>query len=78
MTPKEKAKELVEKYDKIELLKDFDGMYHELAIECAKILVDEIIKAPSHIDIPDKYEEYIDFRSYFDYWKEVKQELEKL
>lgn len=78
MTPKEKATELYDMFYKVNYIDDYDYLTGHNSKECAKIAVDEIINAPSHIDIPEKYEEYIDFRSYFDYWQEVKQELEKL
>ena len=39
MTPKEKAKELVEKFQNVELLKDFEGMDFKLAKECAEIAI---------------------------------------
>jgi hypothetical protein len=65
MTPKEKAQELVDK------------MYHyqwrekQRAKECALIAVDEVI------DQCWDYRE-IDLGLALDYWREVKQEIEKL
>lgn len=70
MTPKLKAEQLVEKYEKIELLKNYDGMYRELAIECAKIAVDEIIVNT------DMYVGNLNPK--WSFWQEVKQELEKM
>ena len=67
MTPKDKAKELLEKMS----YNDFDK-YHNcsyyVAKNCALIAVDEILK----ITWVDK------FLTVEDYWKEVKQEIEKL
>lgn len=63
MTPKEKAKELVNKY----WITDFD-IYEKECKQCALIAVDELI------------EESIGYLSIErnKYWKEVKQEIEKL
>lgn len=70
MTPKEKAKELVDKFyigrsrDNLPLT-----MYWSSAIGCALIAVDEILEVTiSYDDISKDYE----------FWKEVKQEIEKL
>ena len=42
MTPKETAKELVEKFINIDYLKHFEGMDYRLAKECALISLEEI------------------------------------
>lgn len=70
MTPKEKAQELVDKFyigrsrDNLPLT-----MYWSSAIGCALIAVDEILEVTiSYDDISKDYE----------FWKEVKQEIEKL
>jgi len=96
MTPKELAKELVDKYanlaesiewtdketlKKAEKLNDKLGTdvliyWNELAKQSALIAVDEILKSLSQVKWID--EESIDFTSFFDYWQEVKQEIEKL
>ena len=72
MTPKEKAKELVEKYRNVSIsfIDSIEGacdMYinNEDAKECALIAVDEILK----LDI---------YKSDQWYWEEVKEEIEKL
>ena len=68
MTPKDKAKELVDKYlDK----KCFDGRYGEdyNYIYCVSIAVDEIIEILWHTHKNE---------SEYKYWQEVKQEIEKL
>ena len=71
MTPKEKAKELVDKY-----FKGSDLLYHDLswiqAKECALIAVDEILGAIKEIfETLDTIEEK-------KYWQEVKQEIEEI
>jgi hypothetical protein len=65
MTPKEKAKELVDKYN--ELGKDYTRgvSINEFAKQCALIAVDELIKN-SH---SDKRTEY---------WQQVKHEINQL
>jgi len=74
MTPKEKAKELVEKYFhlfSVEL--DLIISYRE-SKKCALIAVDEILW--EIIKYADNSKEYIVENS--QYWQEVKQEIEKL
>jgi len=72
MTPKEKAKELFLKF-RMYLGANFmyDDDVDEDAKECALIAVDEILDA---IVIINDY----DFEPLNQYWKEVKQEIEKL
>jgi len=68
MTPKEKAKELVDKFKKIN--EDYIDNYQ--SIPCALIAVDEIIASnPIAFDEQDNCIEK-------NWWKEVKQEIEKL
>ena len=70
MTPKEKAKELVDKYNKDEKL--YWELSYDMAKQCALIAVDEIINA-------NPYEvSKTDMDSTIDYWKEVKKEIEAL
>ena len=64
MTPKEKAEELVEKYSEL-------YNYGSLAKDSALIAVDEIID--SHYKLLSGVNTTI-----YKYWKEVKQEIEKL
>jgi len=72
MTPKEKAKELVERFLSIEGADDCGNSYSYVAKQCALICVDEIINTyPTPWSILD-----IDFQK--EYWQEVKQELLKL
>ena len=82
MTPKEKAKELFTNYLILfpEFYNDLEYGYNEVkAKQCALITVDEILKA-----IPDSLldvwqgETYLCINDDIDYWKKVKQEIEKL
>jgi hypothetical protein len=66
MTPKEKAKELVDKFDGVGL-----QMRNE-AIACALICVDEICEAIK----PIRYG--LDYINKRDDWESVKEEIEKL
>ena len=70
MTPKEKANELVDRFDNINVLGEEHNGY--IAQQCALIAVDEIIKSnPIKFDEDDNC-----IASYW--WKEVKQEIEAL
>ena len=71
MTPKEKAKELFDKFN-------YEGKHYLMldAKQCALIAVDEIIKATPHY--PSLPLELMPHFSAMKYWKEVKQEIEKL
>jgi hypothetical protein len=72
MTPKEKAKELVDKFNPLSLrtISDFDTKVPEYkGKECALIAVDEIIISVDNEHVSDIF---------YNYWKEVKQEIEKL
>ena len=88
MTPKEKAKELVDKFRKIYIetdidfetdeqkkwyLKDYESKINNPSKQCALICVDEVIKSLNNIEGQHStiYEEE-------DFYKEVKQEIEKL
>lgn len=62
MTPKEKAKELVDKF--VQYTPAEEKYEYPYAKQCALIAVDEILNT---IEVPS--DEYI-------YWKEVKQEIE--
>ena len=65
MTPKEKAKEL------IDAMLGFKDEYHQyLVIKCALIAVDEIIK--------QNVSTHTDYGASWTYWMQVKQEIEKL
>ena len=76
MEAKDKAKQLVNKF-KLEPIKPFCIMHPEHIKQCALIAVNEIIKA---IPCREEYG-YSDGWVLIDnteYWKEVKQEIEKL
>ena len=85
-TPKEKAINLVEKYQEKPIIEythyaggqsEYTCLNEREAIECAKIAVEEIIKLlPNINNIPPKYRESED--RYFQYWYGVKNELNKL
>ena len=68
MTPKEKAEELINRFEN----KTYSQVKDEIAKQCALIAVDEIIKALSKADTCYDLIEHIDF------WEEVKQELIKM
>jgi len=80
MTPKDKAKELVDKFTVVGLQQRNEG------IQCALIAVDEILYAYPHTYEMEKLSTkagediYItmNVRSNIGYWNEVKQEIEKL
>lgn len=67
MTPKEKAKQLVDKFSIVGLQQRNEG------ITCALIAVDEILKEYAVLQIETSfcYKQYL-------YWEEVKQEIESL
>lgn len=74
MTPKEKAQELIVRFLYKSVVIDDDRQYYHpkpysLAQQCALIAVDEILFIVSR---------YNDTQAEVAYWKEVKQELEKL
>lgn len=64
IAPKEKAKELVEKFNKIHTLNNFE------AKQCALIAVDEILNS--------RKEHLVQSIKFYEYWIEVKRELERL
>jgi hypothetical protein len=69
MTPKEKAKELVWKY--LPILESWKEDNSNKAKQCAIIAVDEMMK--QCWDYRD-----IDLQASYDYWNELKHEIEKL
>lgn len=77
MTPKEKAKELIELYCQLLSIRDYENK--EKAKQCALIAVDEIISSSPSLPIlgdGGTYGEDIELSN--KYWQEVKQEIEKL
>ena len=67
MTPKEKSKELLNKFTNPVRWKLGQENVTQRAKECALIAVDEILK----LELQEVYQN-------IDYWQEVKQEIEKL
>jgi hypothetical protein len=67
MTAKEKSKELVEKMFNVDLQCDNEAMcmLYPHAIKCALIAVDEVLESNR-------------YHSDYDWWMEVKHEIEKL
>lgn len=80
MTPKEKAKELIDKFTVVGLQQRNEG------VACALIAVDEILYAYPHTYEMEKVSTkagedvymIMNVRSNIAYWQEVKQEIEKL
>ena len=78
MTPKDKAKELVESfspysdYNECDVLTQRENQLKN-AKQCALICVDEILQI-----IPEEVMSYKPFMMNTDYWTEVKQEINKL
>lgn len=70
-SPKEKADSLVSDFQSIEQPAGWDQLSETTAIECAKMNVDNIIKA---ID----WHEFETPNKELEFWVEVKQELEKM
>lgn len=73
MTPTEKAKELVDKYNLLQrgFYKDQDPSYG-YAKQCAIIAVDEILHFMDMFNID------LDMKHQYEWWNKVKQEIEKL
>ena len=70
MTPKEKAKELVDRFK----WRDYVArMSLDNSKQCALICVDEILQT-----IPEEVMSYKPFMMNTDYWQEVKQEINRL
>ena len=72
MTPKEKAKELVDKYCyAIRTEENGSGYYTNViyAKNCALIAVDEIIESMDSVMLPNPFKQY---------WNKVKQEIQAL
>lgn len=80
MKAKDKAKELVEKYINIEVLGYKEDLDKLVGIECVKIAVDEIINQLEGLDIEDgdANENRVEINKTWDYWQEVKNELNNM
>ena len=82
MTPKEKAEELVDKF--LQYTPADSEFEYPYAKQCALIAVDEIINSRNDDrgfddTLSSVSNEYYTLQPmYFTYWKEVKQEIEKL
>lgn len=78
MTPKEKAKELINKFTRFHTNGVYSVVHKDVAKQFALIAVDEILGLTlsklwyihNKVDVLNKF--------YFEYWQEVKQEIEKL
>lgn len=73
MTQKEKAKELVGKYYVFGIKKEGQSLSFEESKKCALIAVDEVIYC---LDI--NQDNVYFYNSEYEYYKEVKQEIDKL
>jgi hypothetical protein len=73
MTPQEKARDLVDKYNNSIMSFLSDNMKYQNAIKCGLIAVDEIIKLL--VDLSNNNFTYL---TEVMYYQKVKQELEKL
>jgi len=69
--PKEKAEQLISEFAEILATSNGSGAG---AIECALLMVDEILKLPSS----DEGRMIVVLKSDYTWWKEVKLEIEKL
>ena len=69
MTPKEKAKELFDKYEDYVRVYNDDTPRTDMQKQCALIAVDEILNNDNA---------FIQTNLQNNYWKDVKQEIEKL
>ena len=85
MTPKEKAKELVDKFHMKVLDRDGTSAMNGFEVkQCALIAVDEILNSNPHIYIEKGGSDcrgdwsYKEAQSNQLYWQEVKREIEKL
>ena len=77
MTPKEKAKDLVDKY--LDIDSNYEYLSYSMAKQCALIAVDEILEWPQVHDL----EKICDYSDEFyvrpsRHWTEVKEEIEQL
>ena len=77
MTPKEKAKELVDKFDEFTIHHSW-RFKNDDAIECALIAVDEIINSTHSYQYMLAADLFTRKTFKREYWQEVKQEIEKL
>lgn len=76
MTAKDKAIELVEKYQNVDQPEEYDCIAETTVIECAKIAVDEITNIYNNETRQGRM--IAISQDDYKYWQEVKQELEKM
>lgn len=76
MTPQDKAKELYCKYTDALNIRDLQTTANPFAKQCALILIDEIIDALVEYD--DRTNTYEIMDKDFNYWQQVKSELQSL
>jgi len=69
MTPKEKAVELFDKYNRFDFNTIVNSTQRNYAKQCALIAVDEIINSVDEEHVSDIFNEF---------WNEVKQEIQAL
>jgi hypothetical protein len=69
MTPKEKAEQLVRKYYTFGLNNPAQSFSWYECKECSLIAVDEIL---------DQQNEFMQTKEHYNYWKQVKQQIQKL
>ena len=77
MKASEKAKELVNRYEKL-VPDDFGGMDLDLAIQCALICVDQILKEVRDFCDINNTDDRLTYDDRMEYWLEVRDEIEKL
>jgi hypothetical protein len=70
MSPKEKAKDLFEKFLKTDKKDNYSFVGNEVAKECALIAIDEIFEAINWHELEPPNKEW-------DYWNDVKIEVER-
>lgn len=75
MTPEEKAKELVDKFDQHVVSTNYRHMSEYSVKDCAIIAVDEILQIVPSVYLTEDAEIHT---GHYQYWAEVKSELEKL
>jgi len=82
MIPKQKSEDLIDKYRTYIRIGKYDNNVSEdeiyLAKQCALIAVDEIIEALLEYDNRNATYELQNMDRDFNYWEQVKQEIEKL
>jgi hypothetical protein len=71
MTPHEKAKELIDKYDQLRIA-NYKHLFPDWSKQCALIAVDQLIKEHTWTN------QIIWNRDRLYYWNKVKSEIEKL